>query len=196
MDCNTPGLPVHHQLPELDVHRVRGAIQPSHLLSPLSPPAFSLSQYEGLFHWVSSSHQVAKVLELRLQHQSFQWIFRIDFLEDWLVGSPCSPRDSQESSPLPQFRSINCFVLSLLYSPTVTYIPDYWKSHSFDWRDLCWQSCPCFLICCLGLPTLIFWPAFNMLSRSAHSNILSLLFNMLSRSAHSNILTWRIPWTV
>ena len=56
------------------------------------------SQHQGLFQWVSSSHQVAKVLEFQLQHQSFQRIFRTDFLQDGLVGSPCSPRDSQESS--------------------------------------------------------------------------------------------------
>ena len=59
------------------------------LLAP-SPPAFSLSQHQGLYQWVSSSYQVAKVLEFQLQHQSFQWIFRTDFLYDWLVGSPCS----------------------------------------------------------------------------------------------------------
>ena len=83
MDCSTPGFPVHHQLPELaqtHVHWVSDAIQPSHPLSSLSPPAFNLSQHQGLFQWVSSSHQVAKVLELQLQHQSFQWIFRTDFL--------------------------------------------------------------------------------------------------------------------
>ena len=81
MDCSTPGLPVHHQLPEFTqthVHRVGDAIQPSHpLLSP-SPPAFTLSQHQTLFKWVSSSHQVAKVLEL--QHQSFQWTPRTDLL--------------------------------------------------------------------------------------------------------------------
>ena len=88
MDCITPGLPIHHQLPELaqtHVRWVNDAIQPSHLLSSPSPPAFSLSQHQGLFQWVSSSHQVAKVLEFQLQHQSFQWIFRTDFFEDWLV---------------------------------------------------------------------------------------------------------------
>ena len=83
MDCSTPGLFVHCQLPEFTpthVHWVGDAIQPSHpLLSP-SPPAFILSQDQGLFKWVSSSHQVAKVLEFQLQHQSFQWIFRTDFL--------------------------------------------------------------------------------------------------------------------
>ena len=76
MDCSTPGLPVHHQLLELaqtHVHRVGDAIQPSHPLSSPSPPALNLSQHQGLFKWVSSLHQVAKVLEFQLQHQSFQW---------------------------------------------------------------------------------------------------------------------------
>ena len=71
---------------------------------------------KGLIQWVSSSHQAAKVLELQLQHQSFQWIFRVDFLYNWLVWSPCCPRDSQESSPAPQFESINILVLGLLMS--------------------------------------------------------------------------------
>ena len=134
-DYSMPGFPVHHQLPEFTqthVHRVGDAIQPSHPLSSSSPPAFNLSQHQGLFQWVSSSHQVAKVLEFRLQHQSFQWIFRTDFLEDGLVGSPCSPRDSQESSPTPQFKSINSSALSLLYGPTLIPIHDYWTNHSFD----------------------------------------------------------------
>ena len=72
-------------------------------------------------------HQVAKVLELQLQYQSFQWIFRIDFLYDWLVWSPCSARDSQESSPSPQFKSINSLVPSFLYGPSLTSLHDYWK---------------------------------------------------------------------
>ena len=76
MDCSTPGLPVHHQLPEstqTHVHRVGDAIQPSYSLSSPSPPDLNHSQHQGLFKWVSSSHQVAKVLEFQLQHQSFQW---------------------------------------------------------------------------------------------------------------------------
>ena len=77
--------------------------------------------------WVSSSPEVAKVLEFQLQHQSFQWTPRTDLLYDGLVGSPCSPRDSQESSPTPQFKSINFSALSFLYSPTLTSIHDYWK---------------------------------------------------------------------
>ena len=76
MNHSVPGLPVHHQLPEFTqthVHRVGDAIQPSHPLSSPSPPALNLSQHRGLFQWVSSLHQVAKVLELHLHHQSFQW---------------------------------------------------------------------------------------------------------------------------
>ena len=98
MDCSTPGLPVHQQLLEFiqtHVHRVGDAIQPSHPLSSPSSPAPNPSQHQGLFQWVNSSHQVAKVLEFQLQHQSFQWTPRTDPLQDGLVGSPCSPRDSQ-----------------------------------------------------------------------------------------------------
>ena len=135
MNLSMPGLPVHHQLPEFTqthVHWVGDAIQPPHpLLSP-SPPAFSLSQHQGLFKWGSSSHQVAKILEFHLQHQSFQWTPRTDFLKDGLVGSSCSPRDSQESSPIPQFKSINSSVLSFLYSPTLTSIHDHKKNHSLN----------------------------------------------------------------
>ena len=83
LDCSMPGLPVHHQLPELTqthVHWVRDAIQPSHLLSFPSPPTFHLSQQQGFFQCVGSSHQVAKVLEFQLQLQFLQWIFRTDFL--------------------------------------------------------------------------------------------------------------------
>ena len=82
MDCSTPGFPVHHQLSEptqTHIHCVGDAIQPSHPLWSSSPPTFNLSQHQGLFQWVTSSHQVAKVLEFQLQHQSFQWIFRTDF---------------------------------------------------------------------------------------------------------------------
>ena len=135
MDCSTPGLPVHHQclgFTQTHIHRVSDAIQPSHPLSSPSPPALILSQHQGLFQWLGSSQQVAKVLEFQLQHQSFQWLFRTDFLWDGLVGSPCSPRNSQESSPTPQFKSINSLALNFLYSPTLTSIHDYWKNHSLD----------------------------------------------------------------
>ena len=83
MNCSMPGLPIHHQLPEFTqthVHWVGDAIQPSHPLPSPSPPAFNLSQNQGLFKWVSSLHQVAKLLEFQLQHQSFQWTPRTDLL--------------------------------------------------------------------------------------------------------------------
>ena len=88
MDCSTPGFPVHHQLPELTqihVHRAGDAIQLFHPLPYPSPPAFNLSQHQGLFKWVSSSHQVAKVLEFHLQHQSSsEYSVLISFRMDWL----------------------------------------------------------------------------------------------------------------
>ena len=133
MNCSTPGLPVHHQLLEFTqthVHRVGDAIQPSHPLSSPSLPAPNPSQHQSLFQWVNSSHEMAKVLEFQLHHHSFQRTPRTDLLYNGLVGSPCSPRDSQESSPTPQFKSINSLALSFLHSPTLTSIHDHWKNHS------------------------------------------------------------------
>ena len=75
----------------------------NHLILCHPLPALNLSQHQSLFQGVSSSHQVAKLLELQLQHQSFQWIFRDDFFQDWLIWSPCCPRDSQEFPPTPLF---------------------------------------------------------------------------------------------
>ena len=92
-----------------------------HPLSSPSPPAFNPSQHQGLFQWVSSSHQVARVLEFQLQHPSLQWTPRTDLLQDGLVGSPCSPRDSQECSPTPQFKSVNSLALSFLYNVLAAY---------------------------------------------------------------------------
>ena len=137
MNCSTLGFPVLHCLLEFaqtHVHCVSDAVQPSHHLSSSSPPALNLPQHQGLFQLVHSSHQVAKVLEFQLQYQSFQWIFRVDFLSDWLVWSPCSPRHSQMSSPAPllQFKSITSSALSFLYRPALTYVPDYGKKHSFN----------------------------------------------------------------
>ena len=125
MNRSMPGLPVHHHLPEFTqthCHRVSEALQPSHPLSSPSPPAPYLSQHLSLFQWVNSSHEVAKVLEFQLQHHSFQRNPRADLLQNGLVRSPCSPKDSQESSPTPQFKSINSSVLSFLHSPTLTSI--------------------------------------------------------------------------
>ena len=120
-----PGFPVYHQLLEpaqIHVHRVGYSIQPSHPLSSPSPPAFNLSHLQGLFYWVSSLHEVAKVLEH--QHQSFQWVIQNWFPLGLMVGSPCSPRDSQESFSTPQFKSINSLVFSFIYGPTPS-IHDY-----------------------------------------------------------------------
>ena len=127
MDCS---IPVLHHFPEFSqthVHWVSDAIHPSHALSVSSLPAFNLSLHSGVFQWVGSSHHLAKVLELQLQCQSFQWILKVNFLLDWLIWSPCCPRDSQESSPAPQFESINSLSLSLLYGPTRISVHDYCK---------------------------------------------------------------------
>ena len=95
---STPGLPVHHQLLEFTqthVLRVGDAIQPSHPLSSPSPTAPNPSQHQSLFQWVNSSHEVAKVLEFQLQHHSFQRNPRANLLQNGLVGSPSSLRDSR-----------------------------------------------------------------------------------------------------
>ena len=142
MGCSTPDFLVLRYILEFaqtHVHWVGDAIYASHSLSS-SPPALHLSQHQGLFQRVGSSLQVAKVLELQLQHQSFQWIFRVDFLYDWLVWSPCWPKDLKESSSALQLESIHSLVLSLLYGPTLISVHDYWKNHSFNYTDLCQQS--------------------------------------------------------
>ena len=115
MNRSMPGLPVHHHLLEFTqthVHRVGDAIQPSHPLSSPSPRVPNPSQHQSLFQWVNSSHEVAIILEFQLSHHSFQKTPRTHLLQNGLVGSPCSPRDSQESSPTPQFKSINGVLLS------------------------------------------------------------------------------------
>ena len=122
MDCSMPGLPIDHQLPEFIqtyVHWVGDAIQPSHpLLSP-SPPAFNLSQHQGLFQWVSSSFQVAKVLEFQLQHQSFQWTpGLISFRMDWLDLLAVQGLSRVFSNTTVQ--SINFSALSFPHNPTLT----------------------------------------------------------------------------
>ena len=135
MNCSMPVLPVHHQLPEFTqthAHRVSDAIQTSHPRSSPSSPAPNPSQHQSLFQRVNSSHEVAKVLEFQLQHHSSQRNPRVDLLQNGLVGSPYSTRDSQESSPTPQFKSINSLALSLLQSPTLTSIHEHWKNHSLD----------------------------------------------------------------
>ena len=133
MDCSTPGFPVHHQLPELDqthVHWVNDAIQPSHPLSSPSPPAFNLSQHQGLFKWVSFLHQVAKVLEFQLQHQSGLISFRMGWLHHLEV------QGTLKSLLKHHFKSINFSPLSFLYSPTLTSI-----SHFSSVTQSCMTLC-------------------------------------------------------
>ena len=139
-----PGSSALHYFPEfpqIHAHWVNDAIQPSHPLAPSSPFSFNLSQHQGLFQWVSSSPQVAKVLELQLglistsNEYSGLSSFRMDWFDLLAVQG-----DSQESSPTPQSESINCSVLSLLYDPTLTSIHDYGKNHSFDYTAFCLQS--------------------------------------------------------
>ena len=131
MDYSMPGLPVHHQLPEFTqtyVHWVGDAIPTiSSSVFPFSSCLKSFPESESF----QVSQLFASVLELQLQHQSLQWTPRTDLLYDGLVGSLCSPMDSQEFSPTPQFKSINSSALSFLYSPTLTSVHDYWKNHDF-----------------------------------------------------------------
>ena len=105
------------------------------LLLPPIHPSIKVFSNESTLHM-----RWPKVLELHLQHHSFQRIPRADLLQNELVGSPCSPGASQESSPTPPFKHINSSALSLLHSPTLTSIHYYWKNHSLDWTDLCWHS--------------------------------------------------------
>ena len=134
MNCSTPGLPVHHQLPEFTqtrVHRVSDAIQPSHPRSSPSSPALNLSQHQGLLKWVSSSHQVTKVLCFSFSiSPSNEHPGLICFRMDWL--DLLAVQGTLKSLVQHYFRNINSSVLSFLYIPLLTSIHDYWKNHSFD----------------------------------------------------------------
>ena len=132
MDCSLLDFPVHYQLPELTqihVYPVGDHPMASHPLSSPSLPAFNFPQHQGLFQSVSSLHQVAKVLEFQLQHQSFQWYSGlISFRMDWL--DLLAVQGTPKSSPTPQFKSINSSALSFFYSPVLTSIHNYLKKHS------------------------------------------------------------------
>ena len=108
--------------------------QPLLLLPPI-PPSIRVFSSESTLHM-----RWPKYWSFSFSIKSFQWTPRTDLLQDGLVGYPCSPRGSQESSPTPQLKSINFLALSFLHSPTLTSIPDQWKNHSLDQMDLCWQS--------------------------------------------------------
>ena len=138
MNPSMPCLPVHHQLPILlKFIPIESVVPSSHLilccpllLLPPIPPSIR----------VVSNESTLRMKWPKYWSFSFQWTTRTDLLQDGLVGSPCSPRDSQESSPTPQFKSINSSVLSFLYSPTLTSIHDHWKNHSLDQTEFFWQS--------------------------------------------------------
>ena len=134
MNRSTPGLPVHHQLPEftqIHVHRVGDAIQPSHPLSSPSPPAPNPSQHQGLFQWVNSLHEVAKVLVSAsasvLPMNTQDWCPL-----GWTGWISLQSKGLSESSPTPHFQIINSLALSFLHSPTLTSIHDHWKNHRPD----------------------------------------------------------------
>ena len=124
--------PVLHcllQFAQTHVHWFSDAIQTSYPLLALSLPALNHSQHQGPFQWAGSSYHVVKVLDPQLQHQSFRWIFRVDFLWDWLVWSiALLSKRLQESSPALQFESFSSLALCLLYGPSFTYMYDYWKN--------------------------------------------------------------------
>ena len=142
MDCSMPGLPVHHQLLGFTlshVHSVGDAMHPPHSAIPFSSHLQSFpasGSFPMSWFFASGGQSVGASASASVLPMNFQWIFRTDFLQDEPDGSPCSPRDSQESSPTPQFTSINSLVaLSLLYGPALTSVHDYFKNHSFDYTD-------------------------------------------------------------
>ena len=174
-----PGFPVLHYLPEFaqtHVHWVGDAIQPSH------PPALNHSQPQGLFQWVGHLQQATKLLELQFQHQSFQLVFRVDFFQDWLVWSPCYPRDSQRS--LLQYHSSKASIL--------------WHSVLFRRRQ--WQPTPVLLPGkSHGRRSLVGCNPWGP-EESGHNWATSLplfYFHALEKemATQSSILAWRIPGT-
>ena len=133
-DCSTPAFPVLHYLLEFvqtHVHWVSDAVQLSHPLSSPSPPCLQCFPASGSFpmsQFFASGGQ-----SIGVSASALVFLMNIqDWIWDWLIWYPCSPRDSQDTSPTPQFKSINSSVLSFLYSPTLTFIHDSWKKHCFD----------------------------------------------------------------
>ena len=134
-NCSMPGLPVHHQLPEFTQLMSIDSVMPSShlilccplLLLPLIPLSIRVFSNESTLrmrwpkYWSFSFSIIPSKKNLR-----------VDLLQNGLVGSPCSPRDSQESSPTLQFKSINSLALCFQHSPTLTSIHDHWKNHSLD----------------------------------------------------------------
>ena len=141
MGCSTPGFPVLHHLPELAqtlVHWVGDSIQPSSPLSSPSSTAFNLAQHQGLFQWIGSSHQVAKVWELQLQQQSFsEYSGLISFSIDWfdfLAVQGTLKSLLQHHSSKASILQCSAFFMVQLLHPS-----DYWNNHSFEYKELCHQ---------------------------------------------------------
>ena len=139
MNCSLPRLPYRSLSPGVCSDSCRLSwwcyLTISSSGTPFScPQSFPISQSFPMSWFFASGGQSIGV---SASAQSFQWIFRVDFLQDWLAWSPCSPRDSQESSPAPQFKSINSSVLSLPYGPAFMYVHDCWNNHSFGYTDPC-----------------------------------------------------------
>ena len=133
VDCSMPGFPVLYYLLEfaqIHIHWVGDSIQQYHPLSTTSPTAVNLSLCQGIFQWIGSLHQMAEILELQLQHQSFQWIFGlISFRIDWFA---CAVLGTLQSFVHHQLKHISSSVLSLRYGPVLTSVCDYWEKHSFE----------------------------------------------------------------
>jgi len=119
-------------LPKLNVHWVGDAIQPSLPLSPTSPPAFNLSQHQGLFPMSELFASGGQSIGASASTSVFLMNIKSWSPLGWTGWSPCSPRNSQESSPAPHFEGLNSLALSLFYHPALTSVHDHWKSHSFD----------------------------------------------------------------
>ena len=154
MSCSTPSVPVQHQHPEptqTHVHWVGDAIQPSHPLLSLSPPALNLFQHQGLFKWISSSHQVAKLLEFQFQPSVFPMNTQDWSPLGWTGWISLQSKGLSRVFSNTTVQKLNSSVLSFLYSPTHTSIHDYWNKPKL-WlnRSLLPKECLCFLICCLG----------------------------------------------
>ena len=148
-----PGFLVLHYLPEFaqtHVHRVSDAIQQSHSLSSPSPPTFNFFQHQGLYQWVCSSYQVAKVLELQLQHESFQWIFRISFRKSWfdlLAVQGTLKSLLQHHNLKASILQCSAFFMVQLSHPYMTT----WKSIALTIGIFVAKWCIYFLMCCLDL---------------------------------------------
>ena len=163
MDYSTSGFAVFHYLSELlKFLSIESVMSIASMMLFVAPFSFCLQSFPA-----SGSNELALCVRWP-KYCNFSMvlpcIFRVDFLQDWLVWSPCSPRDSQKSSPAPEFEIINSLVLSLPYHPTVTSVHDYWKNHSFDYTNLFLQSdISAFLICCLlsSHPTIVHTPRNN-----------------------------------